>query len=73
MCVALPCSARSTAPINYLIYAALCQIAEKFLAERREAIIAEIREYDPDYEPRDDSFEYETFVNYLDSSVWFAD
>ena len=73
LCFSLPCSTRSTAPINSLIYAALCQIAEKFLAERRDAMIAEIREYEPNYEPRDDSFEYEKFVNCLDSSVWFTD
>ena len=60
-------------PVNILIDAALRQIAEKFLAERRDALIADIRKYEPDYEPRDDSFDYETFVNCMDSSVWFTD
>ena len=56
-----------------MIHEALCQIAEKFLTERRDGIVAEIRTYEPSYAPTDASFEYDTFVNYLDSSVWFTD
>jgi hypothetical protein len=70
--VALPCSSRSLA-INTLIHAALCQVAEGFLTERLDTIVENFYRYDPSYKASDDFTAYETFVNCLDSSVWFTD
>lgn len=60
-------------PVNILIDAALHQIAERFVSARRESIEDSISR-DPDAYPlNDDAFEAETFVNCIDSSVWFDD
>jgi hypothetical protein len=70
--VVLPCPSPSQ-PINALIHAALCQIAERFLTERLDAIIENFYRCDPSYKASDDFTAYETFANCLDSSVWFID
>ena len=46
--------------INYFIYEALDQVAQKFLTK-----------YDEEFETDEEVREYEIFTNFMDSHVWF--
>ena len=71
--VTLPCSVARLQPVNILIDAALRQIAERFVSECRKSIEDSISRDADAYPLDDEAFEAETFVNCIDSSVWFDD